>query len=328
MSKRKVTFEIPPVQEEEAEEAPGDDGQQEEVPFAKKFKHTLDSDEEDDEEKSEKYNVMDPEYLEGEEDGVSRVDNDVKITPFNLSEEMEEGHFDKEGAFVYDKKKDEINDHWLDNIDWVKIKQVPPSGESAGTSKERQDEETDQGSQEIDVFRCYESLLVLMRTGESVQRTIQRLGKNSRKVKQLKSKKEAVPDDLAIEQKDLLEVTSHADRLVLSGDMDVYQKTFEQMTHLLSERKKEEEAASMDMFADEVNINKDTAVEKQAPAGVRWEFKWENKDEAKVFGPHTNDQMVKWVNDGYFDTGVWVRDMDKAGGQFYNSKRMDFELYS
>lgn len=58
---------------------------------------------------------------------------------------------------------------------------------------------------------------------------------------------------------------------------------------------------------------------------LMWEFKWDqNKDE--IVGPHTTEQMLKWANEGYFKTGVWVR---KCGenGSFYTSNRIDFDLY-
>lgn len=45
-------------------------------------------------------------------------DEGVPITPFNLHEEMQEGHFDAEGNYFIKKEKD-IRDNWLDNIDWV-----------------------------------------------------------------------------------------------------------------------------------------------------------------------------------------------------------------
>ncbi len=45
-------------------------------------------------------------------------DEGVRITPFNLVEEMQEGHFDSEGNYFVNKEED-IRDNWLDNIDWV-----------------------------------------------------------------------------------------------------------------------------------------------------------------------------------------------------------------
>jgi hypothetical protein len=58
---------------------------------------------------------------------------------------------------------------------------------------------------------------------------------------------------------------------------------------------------------------------------VMWEFKWEEKS-TDIHGPHTTSQMQAWVDQGYFKRPVLVR---KCGtdGQFYNSARVDFELY-
>jgi CD2 antigen cytoplasmic tail-binding protein 2 len=48
-------------------------------------------------------------YLEiGQERTTIGFDDDVKITPFNIDEEMEEGHYDETGCFQW-KKKDVCN---------------------------------------------------------------------------------------------------------------------------------------------------------------------------------------------------------------------------
>lgn len=57
---------------------------------------------------------------EGQETATIDCDEGVPITPFNLKEEMEEGHFDSEGNYFINKEKD-IRDNWLDNIDWVRL---------------------------------------------------------------------------------------------------------------------------------------------------------------------------------------------------------------
>lgn len=54
----------------------------------------------------------------GQEVATIDYDEGVSITPFNLDEEMEEGHFDSEGNYFI-KKEQQIRDNWLDNIDWV-----------------------------------------------------------------------------------------------------------------------------------------------------------------------------------------------------------------
>lgn len=57
-------------------------------------------------------------YVSGQEGATIDCDEGVPITPFNLEEEMQEGHFDSEGNYFI-KKDEQIRDNWLDNIDWV-----------------------------------------------------------------------------------------------------------------------------------------------------------------------------------------------------------------
>ena len=43
--------------------------------------------------------------LTGQEEPTIDFDDDIQITPFNMRDEMEEGHFDKDGTFIFDKSK-------------------------------------------------------------------------------------------------------------------------------------------------------------------------------------------------------------------------------
>ena len=35
---------------------------------------------------------------------------------------QEEGHFAKDGNFIWNKAEKDVQDAWLDNIDWVKVR--------------------------------------------------------------------------------------------------------------------------------------------------------------------------------------------------------------
>ena len=86
-------------------------------------KHSIDSDdEEDDREKFATFDKMaeDNELLEGQEEDTVAQDGEIKITPFNLKEEQQEGSFSKDGNFVWNKK-DEVKDAWLDDVDMQKV---------------------------------------------------------------------------------------------------------------------------------------------------------------------------------------------------------------
>jgi CD2 antigen cytoplasmic tail-binding protein 2 len=60
---------------------------------------------------------------------------------------------------------------------------------------------------------------------------------------------------------------------------------------------------------------------------VMWEFKWKNEDDAPTYGPYSSEDMLKWTEDGYFKDGVWARQTGSTDKPFYNSRRIDFDLY-
>jgi CD2 antigen cytoplasmic tail-binding protein 2 len=49
---------------------------------------------------------MNEDDVEGQEDKTVDFDDGERITPFNMKEEMEEGHFDKQGNYFLKKDND------------------------------------------------------------------------------------------------------------------------------------------------------------------------------------------------------------------------------
>ncbi|XP_055316800.1 CD2 antigen cytoplasmic tail-binding protein 2 homolog [Sitodiplosis mosellana] len=210
-------------------------------------KHTLDSDEEDSDVDESRYNVLDEEEIQGEEDGVSGMDGDVKITPFNMKEELEEGHFDGDGHFQWKKQK-EIKDHWLDNLDWVKIQKfnddrkqklaedgAPETSAGGGgladSSSESEDEGNDESLKKFDVIAAYRRILELMKPKETVQRALQRLGKATAKISSIerfRRKKAGIVDENAALVTELTELCNKI--LTKMGNMNVYEETFEEIS--------------------------------------------------------------------------------------------------
>lgn len=162
----------------------------------------------------------------------------------------------------------------------------------------------------------------------------------------------------------MLVLTELADGLLHHGKMEIYNATYEKLNHILrlslvgkgnsrvnppiddddcldmfgeqfDEKIKDptpgasNRASNGDGHHSEVESGADVASSSDTLTGdgLMWEFKWENSDEAKVYGPHTTSEMNGWVEDGYFADGVWVRRMDQPDAPFYSSKRVDFELY-
>ncbi|GFN99414.1 Cd2 antigen cytoplasmic tail-binding protein 2 [Plakobranchus ocellatus] len=354
-----------------------------------KEKHSLDSDEEDDDGK--KYDVLADDDIEGQEEATIEFDEETPIMPFNMREEMEEGHFDAEGTYIFDKTK-EIRDNWIDNIDWVKVKHTNPDDANTGTKRpfegsDSSDEEEDEDTKNANMLKLYESILDILEKGETVAKAIRRLCKNKAKIpsasQRWKAKKkkttnsetsgeedqEAVNKAIA-EQKQMLRLTELCDLLIQKGIMDIYETSYERISFTIKQMQEKAENSRLtiaekgddgnllDMFADDFdekdeskanqksgkdpnNKANTSAVEFKKPAPpsdstksdaavpgmekVLWEYK-ENLDSAEIKGPFTTSQMSKWADDGSFGSGVLCRKY-QSEGQFYNSSRLDFELY-
>jgi len=239
-------------------------------------KHTLDSDEEEEEEDSKKYNVMDPDEIEGEEDDTITKDGDIQITPFNMKEEMNEGHFDAEGNYFW-KKEVEIRDAWLDNID--DTKQYTERDDKEESEEESSDDQTE-AVKESDKAAMYEQMLELMQSRESVAKALRRLGGDKSRSASARWKQKRAGDgagtsesaESAADRERLDRLTGLADRLLSAGNMEVYQLTREAVSHQLQLLRKpiadrlqgaatEEDA--LDMFAESLDK---TAAGTTAPA--------------------------------------------------------------
>ncbi|XP_072549488.1 CD2 antigen cytoplasmic tail-binding protein 2 [Salminus brasiliensis] len=380
MSKRKVTF----------EDGDGELSLDDDVPKKKMYdevsgpgsrfkeKHSLDSDEEDEGEEGEngsKYNILASDDVEGQEMATIDCDEGVPITPFNLHEEMQEGHFDSEGNYFIKKEK-EIKDNWLDNIDWVKIKEQPVKKKKKGLSAKRrrragdedeaeeerkreeqqEDEEEEEQEKEPEEdplatysrYQLMEAVVGLLQPGETVSAALRRLGGlGGRKKKgRLRDGAEEEKEEATNRDTEKLEkLTALADRLVGAGEYEIYQQTYEKLAYKMKSTQRgaaaqqrggngEEEEDELDMFADKFDEQHGAEKEEKGADDdrvsdeVMWEYKWENKDNSELYGPFSSQQMQDWVDQGYFKDGVYCRRIDQEGAQFYNSKRLDFELYT
>jgi len=307
-------------------------------------KHTLDSDEEDsDEYEKEDLNESD---IEGVEEGEANVRDEVKITPFNMREELEEGHFDKEGHYHWNKDA-EVKDNWLDNIDWVKIK-------SKDNSKVNADEESNDSTKLPDAFnevQTYAKVLDFMNSNETIQKTLQRLGKNRAKIsstERLRRKKLGLVDEAAEKITQFTELVNEI--LTRTGNMDIYQETYAQIKTKVNNSPSTSKGTmsagstsasdTFDMYSDDfVEKEKnllETHKQKEKPIHANdvaskptpelcWEFKWKQND-IDLQGPYSTEQMLKWSQQKYFKEGVYVRKIGDIGN-FYSSNRIDFDLY-
>jgi len=328
-------------------------------------KHTIDSDDEEDEREREKeFEKLRDDDIEGQEDNTMGQDGEITITPFNLKEEQQEGTFSKDGNFVWNDKKDEIKDAWLDDIDWMKVKQKSLNEK---TRLEEEDEKEDEEQEKYSEMDAYRSILVLLKPGESVAKALRRLGGGKKAMsasERWKKKKSGAVEDPQekINKENMLKLTGLADSILTrSGNMEVYEETYESITFNLEKEKKTAAAKTaipedvddddaLDMFADSLDDTTTKGAKDDKPeikagngagngavvskqpvvdldAAVMWEFKWKNEEGSEVHGPHDSSKMLEWQESDFFKDGVWCR---KVGGssEFTTSKRIDFDLYT
>lgn len=296
----------------------------------KEKKHTLDSDEEDTE--SDTNDHLDAEEIEGIEDGDVGLEGEIKITPFNMKEEMEEGHFDKDGHYQWDKSKD-LKDNWLDNIDWIKIKERKNKEESDSDTSDEDEKKP------FDVMGQYKKVLEMMQPKENVKKTLQRLGGKTAKMSSIerwKLKKSGLIDKSSELVTQLTEICNEI--LTRTGNMDIYEETYETIQSKYGGENgkagnSSKQMDDLDMYADDFD-NKEKGKlsvkfeEKTDEKDniVMWEFKWKQED-LEIHGPFDTIQMQKWVEEKYFKDGVFVRKVGVEDSKFYASKRIDFEIY-
>lgn len=275
---------------------------------------------------------------------------------------MEEGDIDKEGMYIFKKReKDEVKDHWLDNIDWVKV-----NSQATSSSKNLSEEESSMDAtdylKKFDPIPAYKEMLTILLPGETVLKALKRLGGGkvqtaSERWKKKKQQNDGTSQTNELNKEHIAKLTEHANSILSQGNMDVYQETFEGIRYKVQKAEEpvsQKSSNELDMFGDMFDEKTKAAIkresesvggepitkkvrfnegegqameEEEKPAdAVQWEFKWENNEKAEVHGPHSSSEMLDWVNQGYFESGVWVRRVGQQG-DFYTSRRIDFDLY-
>lgn len=146
----------------------------------------------------------------------------------------------------------------MDNIDWVKIKEQPKT--------DKMEESSDEEEEEIDKIPIYKEMLTLLKPGESIVKAIRRLGGKGGKTQSAsqrwkKQKTEETDPQKIQEKENMLKLTGLADSLLQSGNMEVYEMTYEKITYELKQLEGKTEISShipkdiddddaLDMFAE------------------------------------------------------------------------------
>lgn len=285
--------------------------------------YSLDSDDEDEEAtevQTSRYELTDADKHETLDEEFD--DGGTAITGFNLDEEMEEGHFDESGNYFESKDNNHEGDRWLEN---VAPTYVAPT---KGGFKPNFTEDVETVSKD-DRPAILKKMLTLVKPGESVQRALRRLGGatgGARKWQAQKKAKKPAKEEAGLDLNAFAELTSCADQLASAGEYDVYQYLSEKIGHELK-KVEAEERLKLEAKANEEAKASGKANEALDDEKVYFEYKW--KEDGELFGPYSAEQMCEWQDQGFFKDGVMCRELHKTKKTtFYDSKRVDFDLYT
>ena len=201
--------------------------------------------------------------------------------------------------------------------------------------------------------------------GENVLRALRRLGGNKKPVSTAdrwkKKKANAAEKPLTEKEKEnkemLLKLTGYADDLMSQGDFQIYEKTFEKLNFEIKEMESasgqfdnaeeeddddamleaafkgessEQGTSKVDGSANPGGSGTEKSIKVDISSEVMWFYKEkEEVPENELKGPFSSALMLKWQEAGKFGAaGVYCRKENQDGGNFFNSKRIDFDLYT
>lgn len=298
---------------------------------------------------------MHPDDIEGEEAGDERVDaeEEIKFTPFNMKEELEDGHFDQQGHYHFKKGDERHLDNWLDDVDWVKVKKdenyrkkyYTAEGEYKSSSDDDDSDSALNLVKKFDSLTSFKEILAFMQPQESINKTLQRLNKSKMKVstaQRFKMKKQGIIDEAS---ENITKITGLVNEILTkTGNMNVYELTYEQIQLKVKDMGDKSGAGpsrevELDMYADDFEVKEkklkepgksvtfakpeEKAAEEEPK--LMWEYRLTQDEADTVLGPFTTEEMSKKADNGDFKENVFVR---KVGDErFYSSARIDFDLY-
>lgn len=239
----------------------------------------------------------------------------------------------------------------MDNIDWANINSFKKSYQLHTQSGDIEEESSESDNESIAIndeeekIEIFKKILPHLRMNESILRAIKRLGNSSKSslsasqrwLKKKSEKQEPSSETALADKQALEELTGYANKFIDQGFYDIYEETYQSLEKKIKEHESKSSKPSelLDMFADEIN---ESEIQPSTSNGlsnqledkvVKWIYKESNSDEAKIHGPFTSQEMLEMSERGEFkEMGVWCRRCEDASGTFYNSKRIDFDLYT
>ena len=258
----------------------------------------IDDDDDEDDDDDMNFNKL-QEDIEGEEDhegDISNAYNDIGevMEPFNMRNERESGHIDKNMNYVYDNNKNTENengeqDSWLADLD-NEVNMEKAIGEALNAKekiKTKQQQLKQQKEKELRNFKKFEckedvklELLYILKRGETVSDAMRRLSSGSSSSTESKEKEE--------ENKSKLNELMGLVNVLSSGSASEF-------INIGNESRWKEMKEEEDIFTQSYDTIQD--------AVIRWEYQAPN---GSIQGPFTWNMMASWLSMGYFQGSTTV----------------------
>lgn len=236
--------------------------------------------------------------LDDDEDTTTHVDaqtsllaEDIAVEPFNMNAEQSDGtgYFDGDTYVFRKHAQDEEPDAWLESLSEEKQGQQQVASIPERTTMNDETETEANSINDLSKEDLVSKIVPLVSENESVLQAVARFGNL---LKRNKSKSTANKDDSSVQtaQTALNDLTEAANALMLQGHVDIYQQTKTELLKVLAD-------------------SKPAAKDKQH---VSWEYR--GNQDGQVHGPYTTQQMVAWIQAGYFigEQAVQIRTIAKA----------------
>lgn len=218
-------------------------------------------------------------------------DDDIPVEPFNMKAENTDGSGYFEGdTYVFRRSKEDGEpDAWLESLN--------DGNKKATFAKPKVQVSDDNDADDLTQVELYARILPLVSDSETILQALVRYGDLI--------KRQPEGQTRALSQTALNDLTVASNALLLQGDVDIYQKTREDIMQMVPDK--------------QVNPTREPG-----PV-VMWEYKG-NQDH-QIHGPYTTQEMVGWTQAGYFIGTQAVQIRTVAKGQAPKASMAD-ELLS
>ena len=178
----------------------------------------------------------------------------------------------------------EIADGWMDNIDWIKVKELSKVAQQRHAKMFNSDDEDDDDDPTFDKISIYKDILTYVKPGETVTKAIKRLG-GSKQTKSWAAKKKQQRNnepevEEGVDKEAMLKLTELVDKLSQRGEYDIYTYSYEKLTYCVREAENQATSVTvpdgtsaddaLDMFADNIDDKTESTTASNTDSKGRW----------------------------------------------------------